>query len=197
MCAYTRTFLFRRARIKRCPCISKTLAMKDLSCKQSRCPKRRGICIIVQAGLTANVCAFALYASRNATRHGRHKLCAAGVAPRHIDDPPLECCHAVPPLFSFPQHALGPPPDIFLRVQVRRMRGPLRQKTHTVALQSGIGLFSVHDCLAIQEDRDALPVRELSLQEGGPPPDHRRYWSNPWISGARAKGRPSSCRCWQ
>ena len=96
MCAYTRIFLFRRARIKRCPCISKTLAMKDLSCKQSRCPKRRGICIIVQAGLTANVCAFALYASRNATRHGRHKLCAAGVAPRHIDDPPLECCHAVP-----------------------------------------------------------------------------------------------------
>ena len=103
MCAYTRIFLFRRARIKGCPCISKTLAMKDLSCKQSRCPKRRGICIIAQAGLTANVCAFALYASRNATRHGRHKLCAAGVAPRHIDDPPLECC----PCSSSSCHALS------------------------------------------------------------------------------------------
>ena len=33
-------------------------------------------------------------------------------------------------------------------------------------LHSRLGFISVHDLLAIQEDRDALPVRELSLQKG-------------------------------
>ena len=47
------------------------------------------------------------------------------------------------------------------------MRGPLRQKTNTVALQSGLGLINVHGRIAFLQDRDVLPVPELSLQEGG------------------------------
>ena len=62
-------------------------------------------------------------------------------------------------------------------------------------LHSRLGFISVHDLLAIQEDRDALPVWELSLQKGG----HLTTEDlNPvlglWVQGRWAHHRPAGGR---
>ena len=57
---------------------------------------------------------------------------------------------------------------------------------------SRLGFPCVHDLLAIQEDRDALPVRELSPQEGS---HLRTEYLDPilglWVQGRRADHRTS------